>query len=163
MNLSPLWVGFLTAHDLDAVHWSNVGDAKAPDTVLMDWARTNGHLVLTHDLDFSALIALAGLRGPSVVHVRSHGILPAQIGDTVVEVLRTHHESKDFLQSLVTGTGDLSENAEICMETWAEIPPPPSVDFDFGTSSSRDVATLVLQGTAGIKGLWELAEAGRRA
>ena len=93
MNLSPLWVGFLTGHGLDVVHWSNVGDAKAPDTALMDWARMNGHLVLTHDLDFSALIALAGLRGPSVVHVRSHGILPAQIGDTVVEVLRTHQES----------------------------------------------------------------------
>lgn len=93
MNLSPLWVGFLTGHGLNTVHWSNVGDAKAPDTALMDWARTNGYLVLTHDLDFSALIALAGLRGPSVVHVRSHGILPSQIGDTVVEVLRTHQES----------------------------------------------------------------------
>jgi predicted nuclease of predicted toxin-antitoxin system len=93
MNLSPLWVGFLVAHGVDAVHWSAIGSAKAPDTALMDWARENGHLVLPHALDFSALIALAGLRGPSVVHVRSQGLLPAQIGTTVVDVLRAHQEA----------------------------------------------------------------------
>ena len=49
--------------------------------------------VLTHDLDFSALIALAGLSGPSVVHVRSQGILPSQIGTTVVAVLQAHQDS----------------------------------------------------------------------
>lgn len=93
MNLSPQWVGFLTSHGVEAIHWSAVGSAKAPDTTLVDWARENAHLVLTHDLDFSALIALAGLNGPSVVHVRSQGILPTQIGATVVKVLRAHHES----------------------------------------------------------------------
>lgn len=93
MNLSPLWVGFLISQGVEAVHWSTVGNPKAPDTTLMDWARANGHSVLTHDLDFSALIALAGSSGPSVVHVRSQGILPAQIGTTVVEVLRAQQES----------------------------------------------------------------------
>jgi HEAT repeat protein len=68
---------------------------------------------------------------------------------------------REFLQSLVTGTGDLSDNAELCIDTWAEGPPPPSVDSDSGASSSRDVAMLVLQGGAGIRGLWELAEAGQ--
>ena len=85
MNLSPLWVGFLVAHGMEAVHWSAIGSARAPDTALLDWAGENGHLVLTHDLDFSALIALAGLSGPSVVHVRSQRLLPAQIGTTVVD------------------------------------------------------------------------------
>lgn len=90
MNLSPLWVGFLLDHGVEAVHWSAIGSARAPDTALLDWASENGHLVLTHDLDFSALIALAGLSGPSVVHVRSQRLLPAQIGTTVVDVLRVH-------------------------------------------------------------------------
>lgn len=93
MNLAPLWVGYLVGQGFEAVHESAVGSPKAPDTVIMDWARENGHLVLTHDLDFSALIALAGLSGPSVVHVRSQGILPAQIGTTVVAVLRAHQDS----------------------------------------------------------------------
>lgn len=93
MNLSPLWVGFLVAHGVEAVHWSAIGSARAPDTALLDWASENGHLVLTHDLDFSALIALAGLSGPSVVHVRSQRLLPAQIGTTVVDVLRVHQET----------------------------------------------------------------------
>ncbi len=92
MNLSPLWVEFLVAHGVEAVHWAAIGSARAPDLVLLEWAREHGHLVLTHDLDFSALIALAGLSGPSVVHVRSQRLLPAQIGKTVVDVLRVHHE-----------------------------------------------------------------------
>lgn len=93
MNLSPLWVGFLVGQGVEAIHWSAAGSPKAPDTVIMSWAREHGHLVLTHDLDFSALIALAGLSGPSVVHVRSQGILPSQIGTTVVAVLQAHQES----------------------------------------------------------------------
>ena len=56
--------------------------------MLMRWARENRHVIFTHDLDFSALIALAGLDGPSVVHVRSQRLLPTQIGETVVEVIR---------------------------------------------------------------------------
>ena len=32
MNLSPLWVPFLGAHGFGAVHWSTVGDPRAPDS-----------------------------------------------------------------------------------------------------------------------------------
>ena len=49
MNLSPLWVGFLVGQGVEAIHWSAVGSPKAPDTVIMSWAREHGHLVLTHD------------------------------------------------------------------------------------------------------------------
>ena len=31
MNLSPFWVPFLTAQGYQAVHWSTVGAANAPD------------------------------------------------------------------------------------------------------------------------------------
>lgn len=93
MNLSPLWVGFLAEHEITAVHWSTLGSASAPDPVLLSWAKENGYVVFTHDLDFSSLIALAGLSGPSVLHVRSQHILPAQIGATVVAVLRAQVDS----------------------------------------------------------------------
>ena len=58
MNLSPEWVRVLERHGWTAVHWSTVGDPRAEDTVLMDWARRNQHIVFTHDLDFGALLAL---------------------------------------------------------------------------------------------------------
>lgn len=90
MNLTPAWVGFLTTHGIEAQHWSSVGSPSAPDEVVMSWARTNGHVVFTHDLDFGALLAIAGSGGPSVIQVRAQDVLPDAIGLRVLEVLRTH-------------------------------------------------------------------------
>jgi predicted nuclease of predicted toxin-antitoxin system len=50
MNLSPTWVEYLAKHDIEAVHWSTVGDPKADDPEIMDYARNNAMLVFTHDL-----------------------------------------------------------------------------------------------------------------
>jgi predicted nuclease of predicted toxin-antitoxin system len=56
--------------------------------VSWQWARENGHLVSTHDLDFSALLAATQARGPSVLQVRTQDLLPAAIGPLVIRVLR---------------------------------------------------------------------------
>jgi predicted nuclease of predicted toxin-antitoxin system len=55
MNLSPRWVGLLSGAGIEAAHWATAGAVNAPDTELMAYARTNGYVVLTHDLDFSAI------------------------------------------------------------------------------------------------------------
>ena len=57
MNLSPEWIPELTRHGYDSVHWSTVGDPRAADTAIMAWARANGRVVFTHDLDFGSLLA----------------------------------------------------------------------------------------------------------
>lgn len=44
---------------------------------VMGWARENGHVVFTHDLDFGTLLALTRASGPSVVQVRAHDVLPS--------------------------------------------------------------------------------------
>jgi len=90
MNLSPSWVGFLSANGFDAVHWSTVGNPGAEDSVLLAAAQKEGRLLFTHDMDFSALIAVAGMDGPSVLQVRTQDVLPEDIGKTVVAVLRQH-------------------------------------------------------------------------
>ena len=54
MNLSPRWIHFLAASQIEAMHWSTVGPVKATDTEIMTYARDHGFVVLTHDLDFSA-------------------------------------------------------------------------------------------------------------
>ena len=53
MNLTPDWCEVLRRSGYDAAHWSEVGDPRAPDTEIMEWAATNGYLVFTHDLDFA--------------------------------------------------------------------------------------------------------------
>ncbi len=57
MNLSPKWCGILRAAGWDSVHWSQVGAATAPDHEVMQSAAVDGRIVLTHDLDFGALLA----------------------------------------------------------------------------------------------------------
>ena len=93
MNLTPRWVGFLAANNVDAVHWSTVGDPRASDAVIMKWAIDSGRYVFTHDLDFTAILALAGANGPSVIQVRTQNVLPEAIGADVVSVLSTHADA----------------------------------------------------------------------
>ena len=54
----------------------------------MEWARRAGYIVFTHDLDFSALLAVTEATGPSVIQVRAQDVLPDAIGGDVVRVLR---------------------------------------------------------------------------
>jgi len=70
MNLSPDWVPLLAARGWEAKHWSQLGSGQAPDTELMRWARAEGHVVLTQDLDFSQLLFATRDGGPSVVLLR---------------------------------------------------------------------------------------------
>jgi predicted nuclease of predicted toxin-antitoxin system len=58
MNLSPDWVAAFAAEDIESIHWSTVGDPKAQDREIIQYARTNGYIVFTHDLDFGTILAL---------------------------------------------------------------------------------------------------------
>ncbi|GAA6623502.1 DUF5615 family PIN-like protein [Scytonema sp. NUACC26] len=55
MNLSPNWVGVFERYDIESIHWSSFGDPRERDVVIMEWARSNGYIVFTHDLDFGSL------------------------------------------------------------------------------------------------------------
>ena len=90
MNLSPEWVATLEAQGWRAKHWADVGDRSATDREIMDWARENGYVVLTHDLDFGAMLAATQGTGPSVVQVRTQDVLPDALGPTLVPVLKAH-------------------------------------------------------------------------
>ena len=61
---------------MEAVHWSQVGDPCAADVQIMQWAAREGFVVLTHDLDFGAMLAATQGRKPSVVQLRSDEVRP---------------------------------------------------------------------------------------
>jgi len=92
MNLSPNWVPLLQNAHWAATHWSTVGDPKAADRTIMDWAEANGYTVFTHDLDFGTILALTQRSGPSVVQVRGQDVLPDHMGGLVIAALRQHEE-----------------------------------------------------------------------
>lgn len=90
MNLAPAWVGFFAAENVEALHWSDVGDARAKDTEIMAWARQHGCVVFTNDLDFTALLAHTSASGPSVMQVRTQDVMPDALGRRVVRLLVDH-------------------------------------------------------------------------
>lgn len=90
MNLSPLWIKVFERHGWQAVHWSTVGDPRATDHVIMDWARTNRCVVFTHDLDFGALLAVTRAEGPSVIQIRAQDVLPKHLEAVVVKAMKQY-------------------------------------------------------------------------
>ncbi len=54
----------------------------------MRFASENDFVVLTHDLDFGAMLAATHGEKPSVVQIRANDITPAAIGDKVIAALR---------------------------------------------------------------------------
>lgn len=87
MNLSPAWVDALRDGGIEAIHWASVGCADAPDRKLMSWAEKRDYVVLTHDLDFSAILASSGARGPSVVQLRADDVLLQVHCASLIDVL----------------------------------------------------------------------------
>jgi len=88
MNLTPLWVDVLTGHGWQAVHWSTIGDPRAKDSEIMNWALTNGYIVFTHDLDFGAILAATQANAPSVIQVRTQDVMPAHLEPMILAALR---------------------------------------------------------------------------
>ncbi len=87
MNLSPDWVTVLERNGWPAIHWSSVGNPRATDREIMDWARENQYLVFTHDLDFGMLLAITRAEGPSVIQIRVQDVSPVYLENLVVAAL----------------------------------------------------------------------------
>jgi predicted nuclease of predicted toxin-antitoxin system len=79
MNLSPRWCAILHAEGWDSVHWSQVGVATAPDHEVMQWALADKRIVLTHDLDYGAMLAAT-----QALRQRTHGWRTANRGRSEV-------------------------------------------------------------------------------
>ena len=92
MNLPPRWATFLSDEGFECIHWSHVGESTAKDSVIMDFARENGYIIFTHDLDFGSLLAVTRAAGPSVIQIRTQNVLPEAIGSLVVQAIKQFHE-----------------------------------------------------------------------
>lgn len=88
MNLAPRWVSWLAATGQDAVHWSSLGSGTAPDTEIMAYAKAHDLVVLTHDLDFGAILAATQGEKPSVLQIRADDTSPDVIGWQVLAALQ---------------------------------------------------------------------------
>lgn len=88
MNLAPAWVEVFIAAGWEATHWTSVGDPRASDSQIMEFARASGWVVFTHDLDFGTLLAHTKAGRPSVFQVRTRDVSPDHLRSLVVRALR---------------------------------------------------------------------------
>ena len=83
MNIPRKYTDLLLRKGIESVRWSEVGSLNASDAEIITYGQMNNFIILTCDLDFSAILsATRGLK-PSIVQVRA-SILHA---DKIVDLL----------------------------------------------------------------------------
>ncbi len=90
MGISPRSVDFLRHSGVEAVHVHELGLDRLPDARIVEKARSEGYVVLTHDLDFGELLALTGADLPSVVIFRLQSMRPSNV-NRYLQILMTEH------------------------------------------------------------------------
>ena len=88
MNLSPTWVSVLKEAGHTAIHWSAIGAANAPDRDILEWAKIQGHVLFTHDLEIGAILAATEADAPSVIQIRTQDVTPDHAKDLLLNVLK---------------------------------------------------------------------------
>jgi predicted nuclease of predicted toxin-antitoxin system len=98
VNVAPRTAAHLRAHGHDVVRVPEALEPTAPDSLLVAFAIAERRVIVTQDLDFSALVALSGERGPSVVSLR-------------LDSARLEHVNARLLDALTSTEADLARGA----------------------------------------------------
>jgi predicted nuclease of predicted toxin-antitoxin system len=87
MGLARSTVAFLRAQGHDAVHLRDQGLQRLEDDEIVEKARKEGRVILTHDLDFGRIVAVSRASVPSVITFRLDDMRPIQVNRYLTEVL----------------------------------------------------------------------------
>ena len=93
MGISPKTVAFLQELGHDAVHLQDLGLHQLADSDILQKARSEGRVLLAHDLDFPELMAASGAELPSVVLFRLRNMRPDRVNQYLHRVITDHQES----------------------------------------------------------------------
>jgi len=86
MNISPKTVQSLRQNGWDIVRVSDILPANAHDYFILEFARNNGYVIITQDLDFSTIIALEGYKYPSLITIRVFNSDPDLVTKRLLDV-----------------------------------------------------------------------------
>ncbi len=90
MGISPVTVAFLRELGHEAVHLHEEGLDRLKDPEILLKAREEGRILLTHDLDFSELVAASGARLPSVIVFRLRNMRPNNVNRYLQRIVELH-------------------------------------------------------------------------
>jgi predicted nuclease of predicted toxin-antitoxin system len=100
MPLSPALAAWLRDQGYDAVHAAELGLHRAPDTDIMARAKEEGRTIVTADLDYPRLLALARSTDPSLILFRDGDWSEADVITRMGEILEALTEA-DVAQSII--------------------------------------------------------------
>jgi len=90
MNIPLKYAALLAKRGIEALRWSDIGAPDAKDAELMTYARANGCIVLTCDLDFSTILSVTHELKPSVVQIRASAPQAERAVDLVAAALLSY-------------------------------------------------------------------------
>jgi predicted nuclease of predicted toxin-antitoxin system len=100
MPLSPALTTWLKENGHDAVHAAELGLGRAADSEIMALAKREGRTVITADLDFPRLLAIARDTNPSLILFRSGDWNETDVVARMGEVLQAL-TAADIAQSII--------------------------------------------------------------
>jgi len=103
LHISPRTVEFLRSLGHDVVRASEQLAPTSADLEIVEFAEREGRVVVTQDLDFSAIVALTGRRSPSIVSLRLASSRIEHVND-VLGIVLARHESDLVAGSIVVVT-----------------------------------------------------------
>jgi len=87
MNISPETVNVLQEKGLDIIRVSQILPPTSSDAEILELARRQNRVLVTQDLDFSALLALGGFDSPSLITVRMTVSDPDAVTEKLLKLL----------------------------------------------------------------------------
>ena len=100
MPVSPLIIGWLREEGHDAVHAAYVGLSRASDEEIITRAQREDRVIVTADLDYTRLLALAGSRGLGIILFRAGNYSNKEMLELMKRVLTTV-STEQLLDSIV--------------------------------------------------------------
>ena len=100
MPLSPALAVWLREQGYDAVHAAELGLNRAPDIEIIARAKQDGRTIITIDLDYPRLLALARTTEPSLILFRDGDWSEADVIVRMREILRAL-TAVDIAQSII--------------------------------------------------------------
>ena len=88
MNLSPKLVDILTQKQVDTSHWYMIGKPDATDTEIMAYAKDNNCVIVTCDLDFTAILSANQGYKPSIIQLRNQVACLDSLAELIAAVVR---------------------------------------------------------------------------
>ena len=68
---------------------------RLPDSGILEKARTEQRVLVTHDLDFGELVAASGAKLPSVIIFRLRNMNPEAVNRYLQEIIKEHQKALD--------------------------------------------------------------------